>query len=303
MGPTSMIRRHISGVPSGVLFTTRDLLTYGGRSAVDNAISRMVTRGTIHRVARGVFVRSPMVVSKLSALEIARAKAGAFAKEIASFGDDEGEFDFVRMNQGRKKARFRFSVSGSSSQFQSVVGVIVLCQASARKMRLLDLAPGKLIRTLWRKGADLRKEETLGMYNKLDRPESDVLRRLVGLMPDWMARKFPFYGDRRWYGIPGPFCISKDDIEMRKPWVDIEFDGGDEQSYKEKWTAIDNLQSELTSEVTRPGFSKFLQPPGSENRESGTWVEHSPYRSPYSSFLEIRACPIHFLECDRHMRS
>ena len=73
------IQRHIRMLPARQIFTTREVLIYGTRTAVDSALSRMVEREVIARLARGVFVRDDSAEPTVA--EIASAKAKAYGKE------------------------------------------------------------------------------------------------------------------------------------------------------------------------------------------------------------------------------
>ena len=51
---STFVRRHVNCLPPDVLFSTRELLQYGKRSAVDQSLSRLVKRGDIIRLTRGI---------------------------------------------------------------------------------------------------------------------------------------------------------------------------------------------------------------------------------------------------------
>jgi hypothetical protein len=48
---TEFISRHINQLAPTEIFTTREVLMYGSRSAVDSTLGRMVASGHIHRLA------------------------------------------------------------------------------------------------------------------------------------------------------------------------------------------------------------------------------------------------------------
>src|SRR5438309_1180711 len=52
-----LVTRFIARIGFDKLFTTRQLLLYGTRAAIDQALSRLVKAMHIARVARGVFIR------------------------------------------------------------------------------------------------------------------------------------------------------------------------------------------------------------------------------------------------------
>ncbi|MBI4533459.1 MAG: type IV toxin-antitoxin system AbiEi family antitoxin domain-containing protein, partial [Candidatus Melainabacteria bacterium] len=57
MFTSSFIKRHIYRLPLDKIFSTRDFLIYGSRTAVDQTLAKLVKKGMIIRLARGVFVK------------------------------------------------------------------------------------------------------------------------------------------------------------------------------------------------------------------------------------------------------
>jgi hypothetical protein len=51
------ITAHAANLPEGTPISAKELLHLGGRAAVDQALSRLVRRGALMRVRRGVYVR------------------------------------------------------------------------------------------------------------------------------------------------------------------------------------------------------------------------------------------------------
>ncbi|MBY0547278.1 MAG: hypothetical protein K2W95_08280, partial [Candidatus Obscuribacterales bacterium] len=54
---TAAIRRFLTTIVEGAIFSTRDLLSLGSRAAIDSALSRMVASGIIVRLASGLFLK------------------------------------------------------------------------------------------------------------------------------------------------------------------------------------------------------------------------------------------------------
>src|SRR5215472_17318307 len=77
-----LIRVHITRLQQNAIFTTRDFLCYGTRSAVDTALHRLIKKAMILRIARGVFIKWTMEAFRgdnlPNAREVARTKALAF---------------------------------------------------------------------------------------------------------------------------------------------------------------------------------------------------------------------------------
>src|SRR5690242_16989821 len=89
MWAASQINRFINRLKDGDIFTTRDVVHLANRSMVDQTLKRWVDRGSVRRIARGVFMRTFSHSRDVTPEEIARVKAESFGK---SFRADNGEF-------------------------------------------------------------------------------------------------------------------------------------------------------------------------------------------------------------------
>ena len=83
-GTTSRIRKFIFSLAENQVFTTRELIGIGSRSSIDKAIYRLVEKELIIRLARGVFMLKSDCAKLPNNEELARIKAAAFKKRIAS---------------------------------------------------------------------------------------------------------------------------------------------------------------------------------------------------------------------------
>jgi hypothetical protein len=54
---TQQILELVAGLPEGATISAKELLHLGSRAALDQALSRLVRRGTLMRAGRGVYVR------------------------------------------------------------------------------------------------------------------------------------------------------------------------------------------------------------------------------------------------------
>ncbi len=81
MSSIRLIRRHISSLAPGEIVTTRQFMNYGTRSAVDQALLKLVKMKEIDRLSSGVFVDSYKRRPEYTAEEILQAKADAFDKK------------------------------------------------------------------------------------------------------------------------------------------------------------------------------------------------------------------------------
>ncbi len=103
MYTSSQIRRHIFRLHDNAIFSTREFLNFGKRAAVDKCLSRLVKRGEIIRLARGLFKRFDGNTLPLTRI-VADCKAKAFGKQIVTHALDA--------------ATIIYSINGHSSKFR-----------------------------------------------------------------------------------------------------------------------------------------------------------------------------------------
>jgi len=194
MSAISFIRRFIFKMPEGEVFTTRDCLGFGFRSAVDRALSRLVRSGTIRRLARGVFARDPDGLRHYSDYQIAKTKAEAFGRKMAkhplAIASELGI-------EGVEKVESTFSTDGHTTKFLAGHRTIHLVHSSSRKLRLSNSKSGQAARALWHLGKYVVNAEVIMQAAlKFDRDDRLELRRNVRWMPSWLTDSFKF--SRRW---------------------------------------------------------------------------------------------------------
>ena len=188
MSTTPFVRRHIFRLPLQKLFSTREFLMYGTRGSIDKALSRLVKRGVIVRLARGIFVRAGSILSSITAFDMAKIKAESFGKQIATWGGDLAKELGIMTWQGSKKV---YCVNGSSSSFKFGDMTIQFKKACARKMRFGDNPAGKTLRALWYLGRlcvdDICVEKSMRSCFRVDRQE---IRQSLGWLPAWLGSHF-----------------------------------------------------------------------------------------------------------------
>ena len=79
---TSWVKQYVSKLADGDIFITRDLLDYGTRSAIDQALSRLVNAAYVRRLTRGVFCKSAWTCNRPLAFDVAWARARNSGKEL-----------------------------------------------------------------------------------------------------------------------------------------------------------------------------------------------------------------------------
>jgi hypothetical protein len=190
MSATSFIRRKIYGMSEGGTFTTRDCLNYGGRAAVDQALSRCVKVGLIRRLARGVFAKDPDGRIKFKPMEIATLKAKSFGHAIAKHGSTIAAELGLKLGESSEPI---FATDGRSSSFRVGDVRIHLKGTAARKIQLQDSKAGSTLRALWHMGKEEVDpyviERAAMCFLRSDREEMLDYMRWI---PSWLCDSFKF---------------------------------------------------------------------------------------------------------------
>ena len=188
MYTSTFIRRHIFLLPRGTIFSTRELLNYGRRSAVDQCLYRLVKIGRITRLAWGLFMNECPDFASPSALKVATEKARAFGKQILSDAADAAKLLGLTAF-GNKK--ITYAINGHSSSFKYREIRIHFKGICARKMSLGDGPIGLAIKALWQIGKENCDQYAMAaVTEKFNRPELLQFRQSCHLMPTWMTNIF-----------------------------------------------------------------------------------------------------------------
>jgi hypothetical protein len=196
MPTANAVRQYIHNLAStgasGALFTSRDLLHLGTRTAVDQAVSMCIKEGRIKRVARGVF--ATYLTPTFTALQVAQAKARAFGKQILSGADSvfqEFAARGIKLDIAQRSAPgvISFPTNGCSSQFRFGDLTIRFRSVCARHFQLGDSLMGKMVRMLWQLGRRRCDREAISQARTwMRRPDVEQLRRplTAHLIPGWL---------------------------------------------------------------------------------------------------------------------
>lgn len=203
LGVTKKIRRHLRTLEIDEPFTTRDLLNYGNRSAIDDCIYRLIQEGTIHRITRGVFVKRrdngsyPVFTQR----EVAEIKAGSFGRKLHTHPFKKAKEIALRLGlikPGQKwigeceKLETTYEISGPSSSFMYQGIRIFFKKTTRRKIQLGDSRAGLVMRSLWYNGIrngfalwgfEAQRKAYQGLYFG-DRREIHQSSRLI---PAWLS--------------------------------------------------------------------------------------------------------------------
>ena len=195
---TKYITRHINQILPTEIFTTRHMLIYGNRSAVDSALSRLVSEGYIYRLARGVFVRD--LSGKPTLAQIVEAKLNAFGGKIAVHGINIlSSFDLA------KKDAYTFAKNGSSSSFDTIRGRAILKNQCARKMKLYIEAAGRAAIALWHHRKDWIDRAVDVVTASFKRTDREMLLLSSALKPAWLTSECRYRYPKPVICVQNPF--------------------------------------------------------------------------------------------------
>ncbi len=197
------IFRLISSLPDGQIFTTRELLHLGSRSAVDNALFNMVCEEIIERLAWGVFRLSADFLNKRlpepTLMEVATAKINAFARSVFT----PSFHIFCQENKARpvydQRNTVSVSIIGHNSSFKRVFKnkkapiTVKLLGIAPRKAALAATHDGGILQSFWRlgKGALDPKIKSIAL-SKLKAPLKKAVTTHSRYLPAWITNNILF---------------------------------------------------------------------------------------------------------------
>lgn len=192
MSAALAIKMLLKSMPSGMIFTTRDLIGIGSREAIDNCLCRLVQGGIILRLARGVFSNGDQV-PHIAPFELAQIKARAFNKETYEHAITTAQrLGYIPWPQPKGEP-LTFTTSGTgSSSFQSIFGTIRLKSAGARKRPQHRNEVWELVKSLWCLGNGAISDR---IYRRVvevwGRKSQQSLQKFCASIPQWLVEQLP----------------------------------------------------------------------------------------------------------------
>lgn len=200
----SRLMRYFSSLAPGQIFSTRQLIPLcEKRHAVDVVLSRLVRKGYLERLTRGVFRVASDVNAEVSFEEIANARARSFGREIieemvdleSSVGSASCEIEGPEdINVASMRVR-TFLVEGNSSSFQ--IGGVKVRLKSISKQKVL-LGTDKLGTAL--RGLLLCKDRNVNqsvMAFKFSREEWGEINKRRSMLPGEWSDLFAYLSSTR----------------------------------------------------------------------------------------------------------
>lgn len=134
---STYVRRYINRLHSNTIFSTKEVLQYGTRTAIDKTLSRLVKSGRIIRIARGLFRREDYNIPMPALAEIAKCKANVFDKKIIAKDSNTNNTTLLNRTSTTNNTQTIYLTNGRSSSFYSGNTVITLKGISPRKFKQL----------------------------------------------------------------------------------------------------------------------------------------------------------------------
>lgn len=183
------IREKINTQTAGTPFTPALFAGLGSRASIDQALMRMVQKGQIERIGRGLFIRP--IKNRFGFKSVPSPET--IAKTIAA---NEGAIIEVHGAEAARRlglstqvpVHHAFYTSGPSHKIKIGKLQIHLQHVAARKLSLAGRPAGQALSALWYLGRKNVSSSTFGsLASKLSKEEFEALINIKPLMPAWMV--------------------------------------------------------------------------------------------------------------------
>jgi hypothetical protein len=189
MATAEAIRTQIESIPIGEPFTSTQFRGLGRQAAVDQTLSRLVKKGQIVRIARGVFVqpKKSRYVGQVmpEPAKVAHAIASAHRETIQVHGAEAARLLGLTTQMPLQSV---FYTSGPGRKMRIGNLQLVFKHAPPRKLALAGQPSGLALAALWYLG---EAQVTPGVFESIRKklsPEAfQQLKAEARSMPAWMA--------------------------------------------------------------------------------------------------------------------
>lgn len=183
------ILEHTEGLPEGAPISAKELLHLGSRAAVDQALSRLVKRGQLMRVSRGVYVRpvetrfGKRAPSEASVVEsLAHITGEAIAPHGAAMANKLGLTTQVPV-------RSVYLTSGRNRRLKLGSQVVELRHAPRWQLALGNRPSGEVLRALAWLGPEKARAALRMLWHKLPAAEFKEIAAARSILPSWLAEQ------------------------------------------------------------------------------------------------------------------
>ena len=186
------IRTHMAATPEGQPVSTRSLLAYGSRAAVDQALSRLVKQEYLIRPVRGVYVRPErsvyVGVVPPDPMEVARVLAEPYGGMVQVQG---AEAALMMGFSTQVPMHHVFQTSGPSRKLRLGRLQVTLKHVAPGRLALAGRPAGVALTALCYLGPNAVTSRVLEKTrSRISKEEFEVLRNATQFMPEWLRRAF-----------------------------------------------------------------------------------------------------------------
>ena len=186
---TKQVLEHATGLPEGTPLVAKELLHLGSRAAVDQVLSRLVRRGVLLRVGRGIYAlpvesrfgtRAPSTVKMVEGL--AKQRGETIVSHGAAAANALGLTTQVPM-------RAVYLTSGRSRHLTLGAQTVEFRHAPIWQLIFPGLTAGDVVRALAWLGPEKAGEAILKLRSKLPPSELKKVASARSRLPTWMAQE------------------------------------------------------------------------------------------------------------------
>lgn len=185
----SAILSQVAKATEGVPIAAKELLHFGTRVAVDQALSRLVRRGSLMRVGRGLYVRpieGRFGIRPPEATKVVQALVEQRGESIVPHGAaSANELGLTTQVPVREV----YLTSGPTRKLKFGKQVVELRHAPAWQLALPGRPAGGAIRALAWMGPEHAGNVIEAIRSQLTESERNAIVELRRLLPTWMAQQ------------------------------------------------------------------------------------------------------------------
>ena len=186
---TQHITESINSLPTGVPFTSSQFLKYGSRNSIDQTIVRLVKRGEITRITRGIYIKpkqsrfaGPVLLSPFEVAQFIVSKTGTTIQVHGA----EAARHFGLTTQMPTQAVYL--TNGPSRKLSIGRLQLTLKHVTSRKLMYAGTKMGLAITALWYLGKQQVNEKTIAkIKSQLTEKEYREFVNSINQMPIWLA--------------------------------------------------------------------------------------------------------------------
>ena len=186
---TKQVLEHATGLPEGTPLVAKELLHLGSRAAVDQVLSRLVRRGVLLRVGRGIYalpVESRFGTRAPSTVKMVEGLANQRGETIVSHGAAAANTLGLTTQEPMRAV---YLTSGRSRHLKLGAQTVEFRHAPIWQLIFPGLAAGDVVRALAWLGPEKAGEAILKLRSKLPPSELEKVASARSRLPTWMAQE------------------------------------------------------------------------------------------------------------------